>query len=658
MKLSIDFETRSLLDVTAVGVFRYVEHPSTSIWCLAWAFDDDEVHVWRPGDPAPRPVLDHIKGGGLICAWNAQFEKAVWPLLRFDVHPRNEQWVCSAALAARAGLPRRLGDAAKVLGIPQQKDAAGHRLMLKMTKPRKPRPGEDPTGVYWHDNPADITRLGEYCRRDVEAERGVLAHLPAVGHPMERRLWLLDQTINERGVKVDLPLVRQALAVSNDAVAAINARLSEITDGAVPRITNLGRMKQHLGLNGPLNKPALRELLRADLSPEVREILTLRQEGGKSSTAKLKTMLATTCHDDRIRGMLLYYGASTGRWSGRLVQPQNFPRGIEWGAGGNPTLEEAVALLRSGDWRLVESLLPEHLPLMDVLASVLRGCFIADDGCDLIAADFTAIEARVLAWLAGSEKLLHCYHTGGSAYLDMSEVIYDRRVDKKKDPIEYQVSKNTVLGCGYQMGWETFQRQLFDQTGIQLEDDLCQRAVTGYRQLYWEIPALWKALNRTVQVTVSGHITSWVEVPGAAGGLAFAMDPSGWLKMRLPSGRSLWYPEPRMSKCWAPWGDEVPCVTTAGSEQGRPWKRQALYGGLLTENAVQAIARDLMAEAMLRVEAAGYPVILTVHDEIVTEPPEGHGSVEDFCQLMSTVPDWAAGCPVAAEGWRGKRYRK
>lgn len=669
-KLSIDFETRSVLDVTEVGVFRYVEHPSTGIWCMAWAFDDEPAAIWWPGDPMPKRMAHHVAKGGLLFAWNAQFESTVWSSLltgpECEGWPKvdPEQWVCSAALAARAGLPRKLEAAAKALHIAEQKDTEGHQLMLKMTKPRKPRKDEDPAGLYWHDDPADIERLGVYCGRDVDAERGVLARLPAVGHPMERKLWLLDQTINARGVQIDKNLVEQALIVSTDAVQDINTRLQIATDGAVPKVTNIAKIKDFLGHTGALDKPILRDLLAGELPLKTREILTLRQEGGKSSVAKLRTMLAAMCADHRIRGLLLYYGAFTGRWAGRLVQPQNFPRGSFTWKDAEPEkgllwIEETMDLIRSGDWMYVESMLPETLALMDLMATMLRGCFVPNRGHDFVVADFAAIEARVLAWLAGAEKLLHCYQSGGSAYLDMSEVIYGRRVSKTKDPIEYQVSKNTVLGCGYQMGPDTYREQLWEQTGLRLDPELCKTAVKAYRGLYWEVPSFWKAANRTVQVVVSGGVSSWVEIPGAAGGLAFAMDDSGWLKMRLPSGRCLWYPEPRMSKRKAPWGDVVPCVTTAGvNPVTKQWGRQALYGGLLTENAVQAIARDLMAEAMFRVEAAGYPVVLTVHDEIVTEPPEGHGSVEEFCNLMAATPDWAAGCPVAAEGWRGKRYRK
>lgn len=652
--LSLDFETYSTIDLTEVGPARYAEDPTTGIWCVAYRLGTAPVMVQSMETPLPAPVRTHLEQGGLIRAWNADFERRLWTVATRRYHwpaVTPAQFVCSAALAARAGLPRKLEHAAKALGLPVQKDMAGHRLMMRACRPTK-------SGGWYHFQEGEWDALLAYCAQDVTVECAVVDQLPKVGHPFERSLFLLDQTINDRGVRIDRPLVRAALRVTEEAVEALNVRLNQVSAGELDRVTQVARITGWVQRQGvpveSLDKGTLRDLLATQtMTPEVEEVLRIRQDGGKSSVAKLRTMLLCALQDDRIRGLLRYYGASTGRWSGQLVQPQNFPRGTV------PVTEPLLDLIRTGDWEAVEMHLERDVRLMDLMASMLRSCFVAAPGHDLIAADFSAIEARVLGWLANAEKLLESYRSGGSAYLDMSEVIYGRRVSKKHDPLEYQVSKNTVLGCGYQMGAERFAEQLQEQTGIVLDPALAKRAVESYRSLYWQVPQLWRGMNETVQVVVSGGVTSWTPVAASQDRLAFAIDESGWLKLRLPSGRCLWYPEPRMSKRKAPWGDLIPCVTTAGVNPiTKQWGRQALYGGLLVENADQATARDLLGEAMLRVEAAGYPVVLSVHDEAVAEVPEGQGSVEEFETLMATPPAWAADCPIGAEGWRGKRYRK
>jgi len=661
--LTVDFETRGVVNLPKVGAHRYAEDPHTGIWCLAYAVDDGPVDLWTPDQPMPEIFRD-LPATTFLRAWNAQFEATIWRVLLTErlgwPAIRPEQWVCAAALGARAGLPRKLEDAARVLQVLHQKDLEGHRLMLKLCQPKAWTPEGEPL---WHTEPALLERMYAYCRQDVETERAVFRALPAVGHPLERRAWLLDQEINRRGLCLDRALVTGALAVARPAVAALNAAISEATEGRVTKVTQVQRLVKWCGERDfpvtTLDKAALRDHLAPDtiLPPEVRTALAIRSQGAKSSIAKLETMERVVGEDGRVRDLLLYYGAGTGRWAGRLVQPQNFPRGTV------KVTEEDYALLQHGDLALLEALLPSDKPVMELLASMLRGCFVAQPGHEFTTADFAAIEARVLAWLAGAKRLLALFHQGLSPYPPMGEPIFGHPTPKDGNPFEYQVSKNTVLGCGYQMGWQRFQEQAWEQTGLRLEDDLCHRAVAAYRETHWQIPDLWKELNRVCQAAVSSGSTHWL--PAADGKLAFACD-GAWLRMRLPSGRSLWYPFPKMSQRRAPWKDPrtgqlalVPCVTVAGVDPvTKRWTRSALYGGLLTENAVQAIARDLMVESMFRVEAAGYHVLLTVHDEIVTEAPAGHGSVDEFCHLMATPPTWAADCPIAAEGWRGRRYRK
>lgn len=674
--LEIDFETRSDLDLKKVGIFKYAESRHTDVWCMSYAFDDEPVQRWLPGQDLPHRVGEHIMAGGRMRAWNAQFEDNIWAMLcRRDPElwpiVRHDQWVCSAALAARCGLPRRLEDCAKVLGLPVQKDMAGNRLAIQMSKPRKIL--EDGTIVWW-DEEEKLERLYAYCDSDVVTQREVFKALPPVGDPTERKIWLLDQAINRRGVLIDRPVVESAIVLAHRATKKLDAQMVEVTDGAVEKISQAARLTAWAAAKGvtitvenddgedatvPVNslaKAILRDLLKTALPAEVRTALLLRQEGAKTSVAKLGKMLQMVCADDKLRGMLLYHGAGTGRWSGRGVQLHNFPKGTI------KITERLVDLVVGRK----EALLDVLCSVPELIASMLRGCLIASPGHDLIVVDYAAVEARGVGWLAGCTKMCDQFRSGAKMYEEMASVIYRRpAAEITKESTERFVAKTVVLGAGYQIGWEKFQAQVQTMTGMDLDDELCQKAIKGYRDLYFEVPQLWRGMNSTCLHVVANRIERWVPVEQSGGKIAFCVQ-GGWLRMRLPSGRSLWYARPRVSQRKAPWIDErtglpamVPSVTVEGVDSTtKQWRRYALYGGLLTENAVQAICRDLMATAMLALEQAGYPLILTVHDEIVAEPVEGFGSVEEFIGIMTAVPDWAAGFPIAAEGWRGTRYRK
>ncbi len=670
--LSIDFETRSVVNLKTEGVYRYASHPSTGIWCMAWAFDDEPVKVWRWGEDIPQPVLKAMHDPEVIWrAWNAQFERLIFDrILRKWYHTPSiplERWLCTAAQAARLGLPRGLEDAAAALKLPVQKDAAGYRLMLQMAKPRR----IEPTGeIIWWDDHDRRMRLYDYCRQDVVVERAVGERLPPTATWKEREVWLFDQRVNDRGVLLDRPLAAQCLKLTKQATNRISRELRALTNGAVPKVTNVERLKDWLGddqgmLVGSLAKvPMKRILAREDIEPVVRQALELRKEGGKSSTRKYQAMLNWHTVENVLHGMLLYHAASTGRWAGKGPQPQNFVKGEV------PVSEELVAELMRGDLDRLELFYPS---IMTALASGLRACLRSRPGHVFTAADYNAIEARMVAWLFGAEKLVKLFADGGKVYESMAETIYEIPADDvAKDSIERFVAKNTVLGCGFQMGAKTFRLQLRDKFGVDVSEELAERAVKAYRGDYWQIPDGWKGMNKAAIRVVREHITAWYPVPETDGKIHFRMH-GDWLRMRLPSGRSLWYAEAKITERLAPWTkkttdkdgneSEEPVYVDAVSYMGvhpklKKWTRMTLYGGWLTENAVQGMARDLLVEGMFRVEAAGYPIVLTVHDEMVSEHPEGFGSVEHFIAEMTTLPEWARGCPVAAEGWRDTRYRK
>ena len=643
----VDFETRSLIDLPDTGVYPYAEHESTDIWLMAYAFDDEEPELWLPSSPPPRRLVEHIHGGGALHAWNAQFERLIW---RYKMgqygweQPCLDQWHCTMARAAGYGLPLKLEQAAQALVADHQKDMDGHRLMMQMSRPRRM---EDGKPVWWHDSDK-LTRLGVYCKQDVRTERAIHQKLEAEPSPRERRVWLLDQEINDRGVGLDVPLIVAAKGCAEEALDSANARLEEITEGEVTSVNEVVSLSAWLNKHTPCDsvaKPAVEDMLSRDLPPAVAEVLMLRKEAGKSSVAKLESMLSYRASDDRAHGLLQYMGASTtGRWAGRGIQPQNFPRGSV------KDVERFIPLIMAYDVARVRQ---DH-PVMEVISSMLRSMFVAKPGHRFITMDYNAIEARVLAWLAGQADLVELFRSGGRVYEDMAATIFGVSASEiVKGSKERHVGKEAVLGLGYQMGWSKFQMRCASQAKVDLSDDQAREAVTAYRAKNDQIVSLWRDME---QGALSATNLKPVKLRG--GKIQF-FRVDDWLVMRLPSKRTLKYFQPRVVVRDTPWGTTKECVQITGMNSvTRQWETQYLYGGLLVENAVQAIARDLLADAMLALDAAEYPIVLTVHDEVVMEPENGFGSKEDVERIMQTVPSWAEGCPVTVEGWEGERYRK
>lgn len=655
---SIDFETRSTIDLRRSGVYPYAEHPTTDVVCMCWAIGDEEPHVWTPRrhwgtlgitpertGEALRRLVEHIKAGGELRAHNAQFERIMWrdvlgPRYGFPV-PDFEQWHCTAAEAAAQALPRHLAEVSRVLNVPTPKDDEGHRLMLQMCKPRSV--DEDGTIHWWDDeDPEKLRRLVEYCRQDVRAERAVAKRLRRLSDA-ERQVYLHDQRINDRGVRIDVDLVEASRKVVKRGLRDANNDIKRLTDGAVSAVTKVADLTKWLQDQGldidNVRKSTLRDLLDGDeLEGVARQVVTLRKEGAKSSTSKLKAMDAARCADNRSRGLLLYHAASTGRWAGRLIQPQNFPRG---------TVKDAydyIPAILAGEYDAITD------PPLEVVSSILRGCLVPTAGCRFLSGDFSQIEARVLGWIANEPY-------GEKEYEKMAAAIYGVPVHEIVNPSERrQIGKNTVLGAGFGMGADKFQEQVWEQTGIQLEDTISKKAIDTFRTVKANIPVFWSDIESAAFQAVSrpGRVTHC-----GRDGLIRYVVRGQFLWCILPSGRPLAYALPDIRDRKTPWGEMRPAVTYCGvNSRTRKWCRMSTYGGHLTENVVQAMARDIMAEAMQRVEDAGYPVVLTVHDEVVADVPKDHGSLDDYLTLMRRVPSWAQGCPVEVEGWEGERYRK
>lgn len=654
--LHLDWETRSTVKLPDTGPYVYAMDPTTDIWLGAYAFNDEDPQLWHPGEPVPQRVIDHIRSGGEIRAHNAAFERLMmkyvatprygWP------EPALEQYVCSAAEAAAMSLPRGLGELCRVTGVQVQKDDEGYQLMMRMCRPRKIL--DDGTLVWW-DVPDRVARLGAYCIQDVRAEQSVEKALRRLT-PREREIYLHTERKNDRGIYLDRELVLASKDIAEEGIRRANAEIARITGGAVAGVTKTGQMREWLGGQGVANesvsKAAVRELLAGDLSPEARRVLELRADAGRSSVAKLDTMLDCVCPDGFIRGLTMYHGASTGRESGKLVQPQNFPRG---------DVNEAERFIPDILSRSYDSIDLIENPVA-VVSSLLRGCLSAKPGHELLAADFSAIEARVLVVLAGQEDVVQnwrAFDAGDKSrdqYIRNAMVLYGIPFEDVKKMPHRQTGKFQELGCGYGMGHKKAVSAAKDVYGLELDEERAKTIVGVYRETHPAVVNFWHQANDAAieAVATPGSVVTF----GALRNLKFTAR-GAYLYLILPSKRPLVYASPKIVDRKTPWGEMRPAVEFSSVDPiTKKWGRSSLYGGLIVENIVQAVSRDLLKEADLRVEQHGYEVCLDVHDEVVAQVPVGFGSVEEFERLLAETPEWATGWPIKAEGWRGPRYRK
>jgi len=654
--LHIDFETRSTVDLKKTGVYVYAEDPTTDLWCACYCFDDGPIETWRPGEPCPDAIAMHVLEGGILYGHNAAFERTIWHYILAPRYgwpePDVSQWRCTMVMAYAMALPGALENAAPAAGIEHRKDAAGHRLMLQMSRPRKLAP------LTWWDDPAKIERLVAYCQQDVLVERELSKRLRPLKES-ELALWHLDQKVNDRGVFVDVALCNAAKTIVAATAEKLDAEMRVVTGNAVGACSNVGQLIAWARGQGAdtesIAKDVLEELLAQDLPGPVRRALELRREAAKASVAKIEALLRGRSPDGRARGLLQFSAASTGRWAGRRFQPQNIKRPTL----GEGDIDAAIECVRSGDVDLVEMIFGAPL---SVVGDCLRGMIAAPPGKKIVAADYANIEGRVLAWLAGEAWKLDAFrayddHTGPDLY----KLAYGRAFNMQPGAVtkpQRQIGKVMELALGYQGGVGAFQTMAVNY-GVRLSDTEVERIRDGWRASNPAIKQFWWDLEKAA--------IDAVESPGkttAVRDIRFKVAGS-FLFMRLPSGRFLAYAYPEIQPKLMPWktddGGEVwkESLSYMGVDSyTRKWERCFAYGGLLAENATQAAARDILADAMPRLEAAGYPVILTVHDEVVTEPDESFGSVEEMVAIMTTLPDWAGNVPIAAEGFSAQRYRK
>ena len=697
--LSLDLETRSAADLRKTGAYAYFEHETADVLCAALSLGDGPIVTWRVGDPPPAAWQEHVAAGGKVSAWNAAFEYWALKLILGPRHgwavPRIDQIIDTMAQAAAMSIPQSLDGAAQALGLEVQKDKDGMRLIRKFSMPRKAKKGETPGRLYWNepaDHPEDFQKFVEYCANDVVVERAARDKLVPLSD-YEQKVWEFTLLMNDRGVRIDRQLVSALLSITEQAKDGLDRRMARATNFEITACSQVSALTGWLRTRGvdadKLNKNAIEDLLAQDLPPEARDAVEIRKEAAKTSTAKLVAMQNTMNSDDRVRGLHLYHGAGTGRWSGRLVQTQNMPRGS--GVVKDP--EAAVAHFLYGNADYIDLVYGSP---MSAVSDMLRSCISATPKHRLLAADYSSIEGRVTSWVAGEADELDAYRavdsgTGPGIYEIAAGGIFN--VDPYKvTKDQRQVGKAASLALGFGGGvlafnsmasiygidmgpvYPTLQQtappEVFERAGERFEECF-ERGDTGtdlmsreawiaseitkvmWRERHPSTVRLWRGLEDAARDAV--------ETPGSIQtyGCISYLVRRGFLWCRLPSGRCLAYGSPKIQDRKTPWGDTKAAVTALGvNSVTKKWERFALYGGLATENVVQAIARDLMANGMLKAAEAGYQIIMTVHDEAVAEVPDGFGSVKEFEDLLCDLPGWAAGIPLVAEGWEGRRYRK
>lgn len=659
--LTIDFETRSVANLKDVGAYKYAAHPSTEIVCVAWTWPGDpEPRLWSPEHiRGTNPVddvgelLDAVRNGESIEAHNAGFERRIWrfvgPRLRWP-EVKLDQWHCSMAKAAAMGLPLYLGKLAEALGCDQRKDVNGTRLINLLCIGKERDSGGklfDDAPYIFNQDPDKLAQLFDYCKQDVRTECEISSHLENLSEK-ERQVWLLDQEMNDRGWYVDADLCRGVIAATELEKIAKTGELREVTRGRVESPAQVGQLAAFLRSEGVdvqnVDAETLEERLRYDMSPAAKRAIEIRLEVSKASAKKFHALENYRGSDGRARDLLQYCAAFTGRWGGRGPQIQNFPRGDEK----QYPIDFVADLFQDADW------LPMWYRPFDAAKSVARGALTAAPGKRLLVWDFGQIEARVLAWLAGEESLMQIFAeydagNGPDPYVATARDIYgDPTITKATHPEQRQVGKAAVLGLGYQMGRERFLGELERYGVANATAEFAARVVETYRSRFSKITIFWDRLDRASRHTFETGASSAV-------GLIRFERRERFLVCQLPSGRRIYYFDPRIRE--NRFGK--PAISYRQMKMGR-FMRVDMYGGKIAENITQAVARDCLVEGMLRLDAAEFPLIATIHDEAIAEVDQ-----EDMSrtlirgkQLLEQSADWNTGLPLVADGFETTRYKK
>jgi DNA polymerase len=641
--LSCDIETFSEVDLPKAGVYAYTDSSSFEILLFAYAFDDESTQIvdLKCGERLPQRVLEALTDPAYIkTAFNAAFERTC--ISRFlGVHLSSESWQCTAVQSAMLALPLSLDAVGEVLNITLKKLKEGSDLVRFFSIPCKPTKANGyRTRNLPEDAPEKWQRFKTYCIRDVDAEREIRQKLHRFPIPAQEQLFYqMDQEINDRGIMVDPVLVQHAIECDLRYKDITTQRAYELTGLSNPNSPT--QIKDWLADQGMetdvLDKKAVKTLM-SDADGDVLEVLKLRLLMAKTSVKKYEAIQRALCSDGRVHGLLQFYGANrTGRWAGRLVQVQNLPQNHI------PDLALARDLVKAERYDDLETLF-ESTP--NVLSELIRTAFVPRPGTRFIVADFSAIEARVIAWLSGEQWRLDVFEKGGDIYCASASQMFGVPVEKHGQNAHLrQKGKIAELALGYggSVGALTAMGAL--DMGLTEEElpDLVKQWRTAnphITKLWWDVDAAaTKALEEKIETAV---------------GMIRFMYQSKKLFVVLPSGRKLCYMRPDFT-CNR-FGNRSMCYMGVG--ENKKWASIETYGPKLVENIVQAIARDLLALAMLRLRNAGYEIVMHIHDEAVLEVPIGESSVEEICAIMGETPDWATGLPLRADGYECDFYKK
>jgi len=648
----IDFETRSEVDIRTCGAGRYASSSSTRILCTCYAVDNGPVKG-IVGETVPEVFYQAIREGWDFSAFNAMFEQLIWhyrwPDLVLPWNLKMPRFRCTRALAAAHGLPQSLDRACKALHIGHSKDPEGRRLINTYSKPRK-------DGGFNVLEGEDKKKMLRYCAKDVVLSRRIYQRLPALD---EREQAIYDWTVksNTRGITIDTELAEKAEAISTALQKHGNDELAQLTKGKIHAVSQVQRIKNYIKNEyaietESLDKETIEELLLRELPDKARRILELRRDLSQTSVQKFKRARMSVCDDGKVRDVLIYHGAFTGRWTSQVVQFQNLPKLVL----SDP--ETAMRLIALGDPDMFD--LCYKSPML-ALSACIRGLVVPEEGKLFAVVDYAAIEARMLMWAAGQEDAIVMFHQKKDIYVEMARTIYRNKALTEKNKKERFLGKTTTLGCGYQMGHIKFQAtcesygiDLGEKTECHEKEDkegnitrtwyssLARQAVDAYRSRFPKVPEFWYAMQRTAELCIkTGKTYKHL-------GFKFEIERE-YMYITLLSGRRLAYHRPGV--------DNDGMYYYTQDSQSHNYIKKRLYGGRIVENCIQALARDILAHGILELEKQNFPVILTVHDENIVRI-ERKEPLSEVIDIMCTLPEWAKGCPISAEGFVTERYRK
>lgn len=641
-QISIDIETYSSTNLNQTGVYRYADSDDFELLLFGYATDFGPVKVvdLTQGEKIPAQIIKVLDNPNIIkSAFNAQFERVC--LSRYVGHRlKPAGWHCSRVWSATLGLPLSLRDVGSVLGLPRQKITAGKELVRYFCTPCKPtKANQNRTRNFPYHAPDKWQQFKQYNQRDVEVEMEITQKLSWFPVPQsEWQNYWMDQDINDRGIKIDQQLVDNAIKCQSEFHDQYLEKAKELTGLANPNSPL--QLKDWLTQQGvqvdSLSKAAVAQLLQ-NTTGKVHQVLALRKLLSKSSVKKYQAMQKAKCKDDRVHGLLQFYGANrTGRWAGRLVQVQNLPRNSM------PDLEASRALVKQGNFSAL-AMLYDSVP--DVLSQLIRTAFIPKENCHFYVADFSAVEARVIAWLSGEEWRQEAFAHNKDIYCASASQMFGVPVIKHGiNGNLRQKGKIAELALGY--GGSIGALKAMGATKLGLTEDELPPLVEMWRQASPHIVHFWWDIDKAAKVCIKTRL------PQESHDMKFTYR-SGCMFLKLRSGRSLCYPQPKIGI--NRFGSES--ITFMGINTVKKWSRIETYGAKLVENIVQATSRDLLAEAMHRLEAAGNPVVMHIHDEAVIEAPTGR-SLATMVKIMTEVPDWANGLILNAAGFVGDFYKK